>query len=302
MTRAADLRDLIVGHVDAVGFVAHGLHVRAGEATAEHRWTPDVREEIHSVAKGVSVLAAGIAENEGAISLDAPLGDLLPDAALGRGVDRVTLRHLLSMCSGIDLPWSETSMTDWPDLAVEFLGRDAAVGTFQYSNASSYAAMAVLETRVGDIEEYLRPRLFTPLGLGDIAWRRSPRGRVLAGEGIALRTEELSRLGLLIRDRGSWQGRRLVPSGVVDAMHSDWVSAGASPGYQRYALAGWDGPGAAWRLHGAHGQLLVFADDVVVTITADDHLGTDAVATFVADAITPGIRPTDAQAKSADPT
>ncbi|WP_372969192.1 serine hydrolase domain-containing protein [Microbacterium sp.] len=285
MTRAEHLRDRLVARADATGFVAHGLHVRTGDDVAAHRWTADAREEIHSVAKGVSVLAIGLAEHEGILTLDEPVGRYLPGFALGDGVDEVTLRHLLSMTSGIDLPWSETMMTDWPDLAAEFLARPSRGRVFQYSNASTYTAMAALEAQVGDIVDYLRPRLLEPLGLADVVWARCPRGRVLGGEGIALRTEELARLGRLIRDGGTWEGRQLVPGAVTDAMHADWVVAGQNPGYARYALSGWDGPGPVWRLHGAHGQLLVFAGDTVVAVTADDHFGADAFVAFIAEVI-----------------
>ncbi len=278
MSPAASLRDALVEQVDRTGFGAHGLHVRVGDDVAEHRWRPDVREEIHSVAKAVAVLAAGIAADEGLISLDEPVAELLPTTA------DITLRHLLTMTSGIDLPYSTTMMTDWPDLSAEFLSRPARGRVFQYSNASTYTAMHALSQRTGDIEEYLRPRLFAPLGLRDVSWRRCPNGRVLGGEGIALRTEEMARLGLLISDRGVWNGRRLVSTGIVDAMHSGWVETGGEgEGYRRYALSGWDGPGDAWRLHGAYGQLIVFAGDAVVTVTADDHGGADAVASFIAD-------------------
>ncbi|WP_285136806.1 serine hydrolase [Microbacterium sp. lyk4-40-TSB-66] len=277
MTRADDLRDDLVARIDDTGFGAHGLHVRVGDDVAIHRWTPDAREEIHSVAKAVAVLAVGIAVDEQLVSLDAPVSDLLPAAG------DVTLRHLLSMTSGIDFPYSETMMTDWPDLAAEFLSRPSRGRVFQYSNASTYSALHVLSQRVGDVEEYLRPRLFAPLGLDDVSWRRCPNGRVRGGEGIALRTDEMARLGLLIRDRGLFEGHRLVSAGIVDAMHAGWVdTGGATDGYRRYALAGWDGPGAAWRLHGAHGQLLVFVGDTVVTISADDHVGADAVTAFIA--------------------
>ena len=285
MTTAETIRDLLVDHADASGFGAHGLHVRVGEDVAEHRWTADIREEIHSVAKGLCVLATGIAADAELVSLDAPISEYVPDLVRGDGVDRITLRRLLSMSSGIDLPWSETMMTDWPDLAREFLSRPSRGPVFQYSNASTYTAMAVLATRVGDIVDYLRPRLLAPLGIDDIEWERCPQGRIVGGSGIALRTEEMARLGRLIRDRGVWEGRRLVPPTVIDAMHSDWVAAGQNPGYERYALAGWDGPGPAWRLHGAYGQLLVFRGDAVVTITADDHFGADAMSAFVAETL-----------------
>ncbi|MCD2168492.1 serine hydrolase [Microbacterium sp. JC 701] len=277
MTRADALRDEIVARIDETGFGAHGLHVRVGDDEATHRWTPDVREEIHSVAKAVAVLAAGLAADEGLVDLDEPVARLVP------AVSDVTLRHLLTMSSGVDFAYSETMMTDWPDLAAEFLSRPSRGRVFQYSNASTYTAMHVLSQRTGDVEEFLRPRLFVPLGLDGLSWRRCPNGRVLGGEGLALRTEEMARIGLLIRDRGAWNGRRLVSPETVDAMHSGWIDTGSTgDGYRRYALAGWEGPGGAWRLHGAYGQLVVFADDAVVTVSAGDHAGADAVAAFIA--------------------
>ncbi|MCI1017808.1 serine hydrolase [Microbacterium sp. C5A9] len=286
MTPAAEVRDLIVQRTEETGFGAHGLHVLIGDEIAEHRWAPDDREEIHSVAKALCVLAAGIAADEGVVSLDDRVVDLLPIPRPGADVDRVTLRHLLTMSSGVDLPYSETMMTEWPDLAEEFLSRPSRGRVFQYSNASTYTAMAALAARVGDVADYLAPRLFTPLGLDGISWERSPRGRVIAGAGVSLRTEEMSRLGRLIRDRGEWHGERLVSAAVIDAMHSAWVVAGSSPGYDRYALAGWGGPGDGWRLHGAYGQLIVFAGDGVVTISADDHFGADAMAAYVVECLT----------------
>ncbi|MFT4157905.1 MAG: serine hydrolase [Microbacterium sp.] len=284
MNRADLLLDRLVREADATGFSAHGMHVLVGDDVAEHRWTADLREEIQSVAKGVCVIAAAMAVDEGFITFDDPIASLLPEFELGSGVDQVTMRHLLTMTSGIDLPWSPTLMADWPDLAREFLRRPSAGRAFQYSDASTYTAMTALAERVGDVLEFVRPRLFEPLGLGDLDWRRCPNERILGGSGIALRTEELARLGRLIRDRGRWQGRQLVSPEWIDAMHSSWVETGDSPGYDRYALAGWAGPGSAWRLHGAGGQLLLFSGSAVITITADDHFGADAMAAFAVDA------------------
>lgn len=285
MTRAQRLRDHIVQQADTAGFKAHGLHVLVADDEAQHRWSPDVRRDIHSAAKGVCVLAAGIANDEGLIDLDAPVAPRMGATDLGEGVCTVTMRHLLTMTSGIDLPWSPTLMTDWPDLAHEFLRRPSRGRVFQYSNASTYTAMRVLDAVVGDVVEYLGPRLFSPLGIDGVEWERCPNGRITAGGGLRLRTIELARIGRLIRDRGAWQGRQLVSARWIDSMHSDWVIAGAEPGYDRYALAGWGGPGDAWRLHGAYGQLVIFSGDAVVTLTADDHEGADAMAKAVVEAV-----------------
>ncbi|WEK59565.1 MAG: serine hydrolase [Candidatus Microbacterium colombiense] len=281
MTRAQTVRDLIVQQTETSGFGMRGLHVLIGDDVAEHRWMDDLPVDIQSVSKGVCVLAVGMAADEGVIDVDAPIADHLPGVDLGAGVDEVTLRHLLTMTSGIDLPWSETMMTDWPDLATEFLRRPSQGRVFQYSNASTYTAMRVLSTAVGDVAEYLGPRLFAPLGIERVEWERCPNGRIIAGGGLHLRTEEMARIGRLIRDRGRWGNRALISPEWIDAMHTDWVVAGDSPSYDRYALAGWGGPGQAWRLHGAYGQLVIFSGDAVVTFTADDHFGADAMAEFV---------------------
>ncbi|MBT1596740.1 serine hydrolase domain-containing protein [Curtobacterium flaccumfaciens] len=299
MHTAATILDAVVAHVDATGFAAHGIHVRTRtgatdtDDVAEHRWTPDVRREVHSVAKGVCVVAAGIAADDGLVDVDEPIARYLTGTglALGDGVDRVTLRHLLTMTSGIDMPWSATELTDWPDLAAEFLRRPSRGRVFQYANASTYTAMRVLETRVGDVGAFVTERLFAPLGIQDVEWQRCPNGFVAGGEGLSLRTEELARIGRLVRDRGIVDGQRIVSARWCDAMHTDWVEReGTGPGYERYAMAGWGGPGRLWRLHGAYGQMLLFDETeasndsgTVVTITADDHFGADALAAFVAD-------------------
>ncbi len=278
--------DTLVAHADRTGFRAHGLHVRIGDETAEHHWTPDVRREVHSIAKGVAVLAVGIAADDGLVDVDAPvveaLAAALPGTAFGSGTGEVTLRHLLTMTSGIDMPWSATELTEWPDLAAEFLGRPARGRVFQYANVSTYTAMRVLETRVGDVGAFVADRLFTPLGVDGVTWDRCSRGFVAGGAGIALRTEEVARLGRLVRDRGVVDGRRVVGARWCDAMHTDWVvRPDADPGYDRYAMAGWGGPGRLWRLHGAYGQMVMSAADAVVTVTADDHGGADAFAVAV---------------------
>ncbi|MDJ1114124.1 serine hydrolase domain-containing protein [Microbacterium dauci] len=269
--RAAEILTRFVDAVDAAGIAAHGVHVRAAGEVAEHRWTRDVREDVQSVAKGVCALAAAIAVDEGLIELDAPVSRYLPD--LTPPDSPLTLLHLLTLTSGVDYPWSPTMFEDSPDVAAEFLSRPAPERAFQYSNASTYTAMRALATVTGDLVDWLTPRLFAPLGIDDVEWERCPLGHVLAGGGLRLRTEELARIALLIRDRGLWDGHRLVSAAGVDTLHTGWVASGTTPGYERYALAGWDGPGDGWRLHGAFGQVVVFSGDVVLTVTADDFEG-----------------------------
>lgn len=273
MTSAQRVLDRFVRAVDDGGLGAYGAHVLVGDEVAEHRWRSDDRENVYSVSKGVCALAMGMAVDEGIVHLDDPVAAHLPEMELGDGVDAVTLRHLLTMTSGIDFEWFGDERVPWPDLGQEMLRRASRGRVFQYSDASTYVAMRALGARVGDVRDWLLPRLFDPLDIHNPQWHRCPLGSIVGGSGLELRTEELARIGRVLRDRGVWQGNQLVSPEWIDEMHSDWVPAGGPAPYERYGIAVWDGPGDAWRLDGRYGQYVIVdqARDAVVTITAHEE-------------------------------
>ena len=292
MTTATDVLDRMVTAIDAERLGAYGVHVLVGDDEAQHRWRSDDRVDIYSVSKGVSALAAGIAVDDGLLSLDTRVGDVLTTMDLGDGVERVTLRHLLTMTSGIDFAWFGDHGVRWPDLAQEMLRRPSRGPgeLFQYSDASTYVAMRMLGALVGDVRDWLLPRLFDPLDIHDPQWHRCPLGWIIGGTGLQLRTAELARIGRLLRDRGVWNGRRLVSGGWVDAMHADWVQTDPSgrPGrFARYGLATWAGPGEGWRLDGLYGQYVYVDDarDAVVTITAHEETRDHRLVEIAAEAL-----------------
>ncbi|GAA5197710.1 serine hydrolase [Microbacterium jejuense] len=280
----------IVADIDAEGLGAYGVHVRVGDEEAQHRWRSDDRVNVYSASKGVCALAVGMAVDDGILSLDTTVGEMLPSFELGEGVDRVTMRHLLTMTSGIDFEWFGDQPAPWPDLAQEMLRRPSAGAgeTFQYSDASTYTAMRMLGARVGDVRDWLLPRLFDPLGIHNPQWHRCPQGWIVGGTGLELRTEELARIGRLLRDRGRWGTDRLVSADWVDRLHADWVTTPYGGSSSRYGLAVWQGPGACWRLDGKYGQYVVIDDagTSVVTITAHEETRDHLLAQFAADAIT----------------
>jgi CubicO group peptidase (beta-lactamase class C family) len=126
---------------------------------------------------------------------------------------------------------------------------------------------------VGDVCDWLLPRLFDPLDIHNPQWHRCPLGWVMGGSGLELRTEELARIGRVLRDRGSWRGHRLVSAGWVDRMHTSWFETGGSAPFERYGLAVWQGPARCWRLDGRYGQYVIIDEerDAVITITAHEE-------------------------------
>ncbi|HZU94429.1 MAG TPA: serine hydrolase domain-containing protein [Microbacterium sp.] len=285
MSNATTVRDEMVAAIDREQLGAYGIHVLIGDDEAGHRWRSDDRENLYSVSKGVSALAAGIAIDEGLLSLDTPVLDLVTVPEPGEGVETVTLEHLLSMTSGIDFSWFGSQPVTTPDLAVQMLSLPTrGPGTvFQYSDASTYTAMRMLGAVVGDVRDWLMPRLFEPLGIDNPQWHRCPLGWIVGGTGLHLRTEELARIARVLRDGGG----DLVSRSWVERMHSRWVPTGGDGDSAHYGLAAWQGPGRTWRLDGLYGQYVVVDEqaDAVVTITAHEEHRDHRLAEIAADAL-----------------
>jgi len=261
-----------VDAVEADGIGVYGVEIRLGDDRASHRWRSDDRENIFSLSKGVCVLAVGMAVDEGLLTLDTTVGSTFPEFELGEGVAEVTLRDLLTMTSGIDFLWFGDEPAPWPDLAAEMLRRPSRGRVTQYSDASTYVGMRILSTRVGDVRDWLMPRLFEPLGIDNPQWLRDPLAYILGGTGLLLRTSEVARIGDVLLDRGWWQGRQLVSPEWIDGMHAEWVATGREAPMERYGLATWGGPGPeAWRLEGRYGQFVVIHRDAVVTVTGHEE-------------------------------
>jgi hypothetical protein len=121
--------------------------------------------------------------------------------------------------------------------------------------------------------DYLRPRLFEPLGFKDPTWVASPQGVSVGAFGLFARTEEIARFGQLYLQKGKWNGRELIPSSWVDEATSLRTGNGSNPGSdwdQGYGYQFWRCRHGAYRGDGAFGQYcIVLSDqDAVVAITS----------------------------------
>ncbi|WP_405374292.1 MULTISPECIES: serine hydrolase domain-containing protein [unclassified Microbacterium] len=275
MSPASQALARMVRAIGAESLNAYGVVVRVGDDEVEHRWRSDDRVNLYSVSKGVSALAAGIAIDEGVLEEDSRVADHFPSFTFGSGAGATSFRQLLTMTSGIDFEWFGHEPIPWADLAQEMLrrpARDAGLA-FQYSDASYYTAMRMLATRVGDVRDWLMPRLFEPLGIHNPQWHRCPRGAIVSGSGLELRTHELARIGRLLRDGGVWGDQRLISENWIRSMHGRWTNTGGPSFWARYGLGAWDGPHDGWRLDGLYGQYVYISEvhSAVVTITAHEE-------------------------------
>jgi len=121
--------------------------------------------------------------------------------------------------------------------------------------------------------DYLRPRLFEPLGIAHPVWDTNFQGISLGGYGLRVRTEDIAKFGQLYLQKGSWQGKQLIPQEWVAMATAKQTSNGSNPKSdwnQGYGFQFWRCRHNAFRGDGAFGQYCVVMpeQDAVVAITS----------------------------------
>lgn len=193
---------------------------RGGVTVAERHapgWGPDRPREVASVAKSFVAVLIAMAVEAGAIAgLDQPAADFIP-AWRDDPRAAITLRHLMSMTSGLDDTGLALRGITGDQFAVNAAAppRDPPGTRWAYNTAAYHLLFHVLERATGQsVEAFARSRLFGPLGMDDTRWITSAgagaRGPVTNWYSAASTARDLARFGALILGEGVWNGRRLV--------------------------------------------------------------------------------------------
>ena len=293
----------------------HGLQLlRHGAVVAEGWWAPYAPERRHllySLSKSFTSTALGLAVAEGLVDLAATVLSYFPelDADVSdERARRVLVRHVAAMASGHrEDTIGAAALDETGDVLRGFLRipPDEEPGSvFAYNQPCTFALSAIVQRRAGtSLTEYLRPRLFDPLGIGDVGWTTDARGREIGWSGLHATTEAVARLGQLYLQEGVWNGQRLLSREWVreatrahvanpDMDNPDWR--------QGYGFQFWRAR-HGYRGDGAYGQFCVVLpeQDAVLAITAQtpDMQGVlDGVWEHLLPAMVDGPRPGDADA------
>jgi CubicO group peptidase (beta-lactamase class C family) len=255
--------------------------VRHGQVVAEAWWSPeaaDKRHVMHSLSKSFTSTAVGLAIAEGKLDLFDPVLKFFPDEAPEKPSDnlkKMRVRDLLTMSTGHHEQPKREKDTNWAEV---FLAHPVPYkpGThFMYNSMGTYMASAIVQKVTGQtVLEYLKPRLFEPLGIEHPEWDMSPQGVCTGGWGLWIRTEDIAKFGQLYLHRGKWNGKQLVPAEWVELATSKQMSNGSDPTKdwdQGYGFQFWRCRHNAFRGDGAKGQFCVVLpeQDAVIAITAD---------------------------------
>jgi CubicO group peptidase (beta-lactamase class C family) len=198
-----------------------------GQSLPDAEQGPDIKHDVRSISKSVTSLLIGIALDRKLIpDLDRPVFSFFPEYAAVHtpAKDRILLRHLITMSSGIE--WNEnvpytsarnseiimSSIMPKPYRYVLDQPLAAEPGTvWNYSGGGVALLGAVIQKVTGQrLEEFAREALFKPLGITEFEWATMANGEAAAASGLRLRSRDMAKLGLLVLSGGKWNGKSVV--------------------------------------------------------------------------------------------
>lgn len=255
---------------------------------------PEVRNDIRSAAKSITALAIGQAIDDGSISSidDKPWGLWKPQADGSKS--EITLRDLLTMSSALDCndwtrksPGNEEKMYPkrvWREFALniphqkDYTRDRKGFGRFSYCTAGVFLLGQYLQEKSAmRFDKFVEQRLFAPLGIGAVKWKRSASGEVQSGGQLEIRARDLVPLGRLVLNGGKHGNSQLVSASWIEAMLTPHVRATGTDdyGYLWWLRAFRSGERSftGWYMSGNGGnKLVIFPElDSVIVVTATNY-------------------------------
>jgi CubicO group peptidase (beta-lactamase class C family) len=283
----------IINFIEAVQKGKSELHsfvfLRHGKVVAEGWWDPykpALKHTLYSTSKSFTAAAVGFAITEKRLHLDDKVISFFPNDLpdpVSPNLAELTVKDVLMMSDG-QVPDPTPAVvrdTNWARtfLATSIVNRPGT--KFLYNSTGTYMLSAIVQKVTGQkIMDYLKPRLFEPLGINGEDWEVSPQTVNTGGWGLRLKTEDMARFGQLYLQKGNWKGKQILPKEWVEEAttmkimqdpdapqakkdSSDWL--------QGYCYQMWRCRHNGVRADGAFGQFIIMLpdEDAVIAITAE---------------------------------
>jgi CubicO group peptidase (beta-lactamase class C family) len=264
--------------------------LRHGKVIAEGWWDPykpDLKHTLYSCSKSFTASAIGFAVQEKKLSLSDKVISFFPDDlpdTVSKFLSQLTVKDVLIMADGQEPDPTGavgTKYTNWRKgfFATPILHEPGSV--FLYNSLGTYMLSAIVQKVTGQKTlDYLKPRLFDPLGISGMDWEMDMQGINTGGWGLRLKTEDMARFAQLFLQKGKWNGKEILPASWVEEASTKKIlqspevpqsKRDSSDWLQGYCYQMWRCRHNAFRGDGAFGQFMIVMpeQDAVLAITAE---------------------------------
>ncbi|MBM3296264.1 MAG: serine hydrolase, partial [Candidatus Aminicenantes bacterium] len=220
--------------------------IRNGYALLDASFYPYDGKAVHdvaSVSKSVMTTLIGIAADQGRFRLDDPALSFFPERKIANrdaAKERITVRHLAGMASGLDCTAANDEQTlhemERTEDFVRFILDRRMIfepgARFVYCSPGMHLLSAILQRATGMTSlEFARRHLFEPLGIRDVIWPADPQGVNHGWGDIKLHPRDMARIGLLWLNKGRWEDKQVVSAEWVEASVKRQVKTGRNDDY-----------------------------------------------------------------------
>ena len=219
------------------------LVARHGKLVLEEYFHGEHRDKLHesrSAAKSLTATVVGAALQAGApLELSSPVYKVMNGGEFPADLEprkrAMTLEHLLTMSSGYfcddsnpDAPGREDRMLDQSDepdyyrytLKIPMAMEPGERSVYCSINPNLALGMVSRATGESPVDTFAR-LLAGPMKIRTYAWPLDPAGHPYGGGGVQMLPRDFLKLGQLMLDGGTWQGRRI--------LSRDFVTRASSP-------------------------------------------------------------------------
>ena len=191
-------------------------------------------QDLRSATKSMTGLLVGIAIDKGYIkSVDDPITDYLGDLAPKKNLDprkqQITIRHLITMSTGLDCnDWDRRSKgqedriykkRDWLQYFLDLPMINDPGQVCNYCTMGQVLAMELIARAAKQpIDAFAAQYLFDPLGIEAVVWgHTSKRKDILpAGKRLYMRPRDLAKIGRLVLQKGQWNGQTILSEAWIE--------------------------------------------------------------------------------------
>ncbi len=82
---------------------------------------------------------------------------------------------------------------------------------------ATFMLSAIVQKATGvKLSDYLKSRLFGPLGIRNFSWDETPEGYTFGATGLKLQSEDMAKFGQLLLQNRNWDGEQIIPQSWVE--------------------------------------------------------------------------------------
>ncbi|GAA3584954.1 serine hydrolase [Snuella lapsa] len=225
---------LIYKLFDQINGTDHNLHsvvlVKNNQLVLEEYFNDheaDQPHDLRSASKSIRSILLGIAIDNGFIyNINDPIAKYLkipvPQKHLDVRKEEITIKHLLTMSSGLDCnDWDNKSKgqedkvykkKDWLQYTLDLPMVNTPGEVSHYCSMGVVLVAEIISRTSGmSINEFADKYLFKPLGINNLKWGHTANKEVIASaKRLYMTSRDMAKIGQLVLNKGKWNGEQIV--------------------------------------------------------------------------------------------